>query len=496
MDLMGSDALQSEEAMRRMWGDSIKAVKCQHARITYDDFLLLMKGQTREGPSPATLVIQQQASIRSLKAVPESESVREVSDDNMSVDKGQGNTPNNSSHLGIPIPAVPNGQLRGSASAPSTPADHKKIIDDDMMDEIGESPLSMDDDMPLPSLDPPLSPTRTANASFEIQDTVSEEKLVSDTTPSMSLKPSISGLTLPKLPPAEPLTRRRSRSLGGETDESNLDHPLSKASSFSDVSDDRSRDFSVVAEAVRDLILPEADHRAHGTAELEEVVKDQSKSALVVNRRLYRAHRQMRLAVLEASKRFEEQQALHARDVILAEREKQSPNVPHGAGLVMRHGTTIQVSSEAIRAMLARERAEQQSYVEKATRKGGRGRRTRKKTVSDMSAMLSMGSEDLGSIAAAANSSTIGGGGSERAPLPLSSDHFTPPTSLPGSEELPKTNPDQVAPSNGMSKKENGQGDGAKEGTLRAATVPGEFRKTSDPFGSQGKYGAVMSAWK
>ena len=49
MDLMGNDAYQSEEAMRRMWGDSMKACNCNHARITYDDFLLLMKGQTREG---------------------------------------------------------------------------------------------------------------------------------------------------------------------------------------------------------------------------------------------------------------------------------------------------------------------------------------------------------------------------------------------------------------------------------------------------------------
>jgi hypothetical protein len=48
MDLMGSDAWQSEDAMRRMWGDSIKAVKCQHARINYDDFLLLMKGQNKD----------------------------------------------------------------------------------------------------------------------------------------------------------------------------------------------------------------------------------------------------------------------------------------------------------------------------------------------------------------------------------------------------------------------------------------------------------------
>ena len=32
----------------KMWGDSMKAVNCSEARITYDDFLLLMKGQTRE----------------------------------------------------------------------------------------------------------------------------------------------------------------------------------------------------------------------------------------------------------------------------------------------------------------------------------------------------------------------------------------------------------------------------------------------------------------
>jgi hypothetical protein len=56
MDLMGSDALQSEDDMRRMWGDSIKAVKCQHARITYDDFLLLMKGQSQELPGAPCLI--------------------------------------------------------------------------------------------------------------------------------------------------------------------------------------------------------------------------------------------------------------------------------------------------------------------------------------------------------------------------------------------------------------------------------------------------------
>jgi hypothetical protein len=51
MDLMGNDAAQSEEDMHRMWGDGIQAVKGQHTRITFDDFLLLMKGQTKTASS-------------------------------------------------------------------------------------------------------------------------------------------------------------------------------------------------------------------------------------------------------------------------------------------------------------------------------------------------------------------------------------------------------------------------------------------------------------
>ena len=55
MDLMGNDATQSEDAMRRMWGDSMEACQNKDAHITYDDFLLLMKGQTRECVRPGTV---------------------------------------------------------------------------------------------------------------------------------------------------------------------------------------------------------------------------------------------------------------------------------------------------------------------------------------------------------------------------------------------------------------------------------------------------------
>ena len=59
-----------------------------------------------------------------------------------------------------------------------------------------------------------------------------------------------------------------------------------------------------------------------------------------------------------------------------------------GAGLVMRHGHSKELSSEAIRTLLKRKKKEQEALLEVANKRGGRGRRTRKKTISDMSAML------------------------------------------------------------------------------------------------------------
>ena len=48
MDLMGSDAVQGEEALTKMWGESMKDWNCNAALITYEDFVLIMKGQTRD----------------------------------------------------------------------------------------------------------------------------------------------------------------------------------------------------------------------------------------------------------------------------------------------------------------------------------------------------------------------------------------------------------------------------------------------------------------
>merc|ERR1719343_1757440 len=51
------------------------------------------------------------------------------------------------------------------------------------------------------------------------------------------------------------------------------------------------------ANALLAINLPEQEH---DDKKMEELIHDESKSALQVNRNLYRAHRQMRLGVLEA----------------------------------------------------------------------------------------------------------------------------------------------------------------------------------------------------
>lgn len=462
MDLMGSDAMQSEDAVRRMWGDSIKAVESKHAHITYDDFLLLMKGQTNETPSQELErnLEMDVANMEgtSLHVVPETETASHESssptipdgklllEDALSISNHSGSKP-----------LLKRGQ---SHSAPTTPTPKKSVMDLDF-----ESPLSMDDDDGIAaagpgiagtsaSLTPPMSPSRGA-ADYV---TPGSYRLC------MDILHNGKGMDLPQLPISasklekpRPYTRRRSRSFDMETEHETTDEQL-----------------NAVAHVMRDMLLPETDH-VHPHEDLEDVVKDDSKSALVVNRKLYRAHRQMRLSVLEASKRFEEQQAQHARDVILAQRERKEGREGTGiqgmiqAGLVMIHGHKKQVSSKAIRTLLEKNNEQQQELVEKANRRGGRGRRSRKKTISDMSGMMtSMGSDDLAAIA-------------QQASLDNEELMEEPPPEDMGPPERTATAPSiPVSPGNEMD-------DLSEKGKMRAATVPGEFRKTYDPFGTRGK---------
>lgn len=487
MDLMGSDALQSEDDMRQMWGDSIKAIKSKHARITYDDFLLLMKGQTKEGTPSQDLERELESSVTSLmgsalNVVPETvttvespqspqrdEAAKTItlpSGDVVTVDGTiQPAAEQDDSKLSPGIFSSSPPALLSSQSAPTTPAQHKKIID-----LAEESPLSMDDDMDITSsgpgvpgcaqsLTPPMSPCR----GFEDYVTPGHQNRTM-----IDFKELRDGLMLPGLPQGAaglskppPYTRRRSRSMDDQAETQ------------------ETQELHAVADVVRDMMLPESGH-------LGAVERDSNKSALVVNRKLYRAHRQMRLAVVEASKRFEEQQAEHAREVILAARgaDDDDNEAAHGmiqAGLVMRHGHTKQVSSQAIRTLLEENRALQQTLVEKASRRGGRGRRSRKKTISDMSGMLnSMGQDEMNTVAQTAALEAR-----------CESDRVVPNRDNMYEDMAPPPVPPVVEVTETPIDPE----DLSAEGSLRAATVPGEFRKTSDPFGSHGRYGAAAS-WK
>jgi hypothetical protein len=112
---------------------------------------------------------------------------------------------------------------------------------------------------------------------------------------------------------------------------------------------------------------------------------DSHKPAWQQDRNLYRAHRQMRLSVLEASKRFEEQQTRHAREVLLAQEELREMK-KGSAGLIMRRVENKTVSTEQIKNMLEQNQKHRLSIVEVASRRSGRGIIT--ETISDIAGML------------------------------------------------------------------------------------------------------------
>merc|ERR1719416_130681 len=141
--------------------------------------------------------------------------------------------------------------------------------------------------------------------------------------------------------------------------------------------------------ALMGINLPE--HK-HDDKKIEELIHDGSKSVLQVNRNLYRAHRQMRLGVLEACKRSEENQFCRLQKQHQQKQKDAAAKPVGGAGLVMRHGHAEKLSTEAIRDILQKRQKDQELLLQKANKLSGRGgkrqRDRRMKTVSDMSAML------------------------------------------------------------------------------------------------------------
>jgi hypothetical protein len=188
----------------------------------------------------------------------------------------------------------------------------------------------------------------------------------------------------------------------------------------------------------RAMAIPE---HTHNQSDIQRVIDDKTKTPLVVNRKLYRAHREFRHAVTDACKRFEDEQMRRAKETL---RAQESATAKHTAGLVMRHGQAL--SEQSIRDFLKRTLEEQQKQVDQSYRRGGRGRRSRKKTISDVSGM--MGGPSLPEATQEAARKTVD---VRMAAEPEKQEGLAPV-------------------------KEN-------ENLLRNPTKPGEFRKTTyDPF--------------
>jgi len=407
LDLMGSDA--TEETLRIMYQDSLKTCRSQHARITYEDFLLLMKGQTREGfikgevqhspvvssrkqrmkpenefsldgspkmsvamplmPSlmPVTSLARTEGDMSAVTSMQRLEMVREVSSSVEESDKELKDANAIPLSTGGQVVSVKAPLLNVVAS--TVPKSSSYFIDQNMDTDPG--PLSFDDDDKNVSpnvklaMNHPESPQATAQGLSG--DPVTPPRSVAFIDPEENERLQLSA-------PNRMITRMRSKSVGEENE-------------GGDEGDDRAYLLTPV-DSRRCVVLPE---HAHDNAAMEGLIKDKTRTPLVVNRELYRAHRRMRLAVLEASKRFEEKQMTRAQLQLLHDRSNGNTYQNAGmapAGLVMRRGHKKELSSKSVRLLLQQEQNVTQNQVEQVVKRSGRGRRNRKKTVSDIHGMF------------------------------------------------------------------------------------------------------------
>ena len=449
MDLIGSDTFQSEDEMLRMWGESMKDVNCktEMCHIEYDDFLLLMKGQKK--------VVQMRRSLEPLGALHEIP----VEDDayDHDVDEMPNYIPPEQYLADLPpndIPKVfppelsnsPTLRRQGSNSAPATPSHIGKRFD--AIDQAADSPLldenrvTFDEQVfAIPPLDltPPQTPVRgpqdyaTPTARRVLLNPQLLETLKS---PELSLSPHIPGRNAIHSSFTTPLVKGRYVSLDEKDTFSAQMAAASRASTL------------FRRDSRRAMAIPE---HTHNISELDKIIQDESKTALVVNRRLYRAHREFRHSVTAACKRFEDEKLRRAMETLKArENELQSK---HTAGLVMRHGQAL--NDQSIKNFLKKTMEEQQAAVDQANRRGGRGSSSRKKTISDMSGMLQITPE----------------------PPRIKKVVTEPPSShrAPGSMTK-NTSRSNIGTTELSSVKEN-------ENLLRNPTKPGQFHKTNyDPF--------------
>jgi calcium-dependent protein kinase len=462
MDMMGRDGAESEDEMRDMWASSMKACKVLDSQVTYQDFLLLMKGQTmptrdhspRTSQSGAPLLglipmlpgatmpliqpsLLQNGNMplmqRTVLQNGNLDVLHELSDSNDTDEDTElelehlmrRNSEPSEKRLSASFPMPTSADPSFDNDMPITMDD-----DDDKLDEIISENADKAMALKYRNLTPPQTPVRGPT---DFITPISGERF--------KISPESFQLsqTLPSLPDTRDFSRRRSKSVDDQdymTNDADAGEP------------DQDAEPQITSDIRRAMILPEHTHMMKN---IDAAIQDENLTPLVVNRKLYRAHRQMRLAVVEASKRFEDQQLIRTKEELQAKHDADArPFV--GAGLVMRRGNKKEVSSGEIRHLMSARQKQTKSIIESAARKGGRGRRSRKKTISDMSGML------LGS-----------------ASPPPSQAATSPP---PETKSIPEEPPEKELKLHDITKPE--------------PTVPGVFRKTNDPFRWMGKIADAM----
>jgi hypothetical protein len=458
MDLLGDEAFDTEDDMLNCWAESMKDVDCKTALITYEDFVLLMKGQNRDRTSMRKSMSLERLDTQQELLYPVPEIEVEMDEENNDADKAlvelvnhpldQSNSFDQGS-ISVASVELENALLvgspkktsflrQGSNSAPATPIHMGRRFDD--IDQNSPPLLNMSStDAPggvrfapenvfrMPDLDltPPQTPVR--GPSDYVTPTVGrpsiDPKLLSKLAPP---ELSLTGNFLDAIPAA---LARKSRSIS--MDEKEI--PTTKQLA------DLRKTMLFKRDSRRAMPIPE---HTHNKSDIDRVIQDETQTPLVVNRKLYRAHREFRHAVTEACKRFEAEQIRRAKETLQA---RENGSAKHTAGLVMRHGQAL--SEQSIKNFLKKTMEEQEKQVDQANRRGGRGRRSRKKTMSDMSGMFD-------------------------SPVPDEVDaSLTSSLSNTMDEQPAAEKPKNLAPV-----KEN-------ENLLRNPTKPGEFRKTNyDPF--------------
>jgi hypothetical protein len=361
--------------MLQMWGET--------SLINYEDFVLLMKGQKKWDSSNL------RSSLQGIQGSELAEILEE--DEENATPHGSCVTKESSSEVHSLSSLLSPGALAGSQnimgnslSAPPTPLHYGKRFD-----ENDYPPLSGDDDalhtvsfneqcseFTMTNLTPPHTPVRGPS------DYVTPSGGRGDFHPLLISRPCppppLPGLRASHASIGQDLvtdySARLSLSRGRSVSLDEKDTLLEEAESRKSLMTKLDRDS-------RQATIPE-----HVTCllDIDRAPQDDTKTPLVINRTLYRAHREFRLTLTEACKRFEDEQIRRAKETLIA---KESASTKYTASLVMRHGQAL--ADKSIKKFLAETMEEQRKQVEQANRRAGRGRHSRKKTNSDMSGMLS-----------------------------------------------------------------------------------------------------------